>query len=236
MQLALDLARLGWAVFPCLENKAPACPHGFKDATRDPAEIAALWRAYPAPLIGIATGEASRVDVLDIDAKHPAAMEWAALRFDTMRIVTRSGGWHFYWCHHPGMRNSCARPMLGVDVRGDGGYAIWWDSNAPSPGRVLPWPAELLAELRPPPKPIERVVQIERPDNGDIFRLLQWVERAQEGERNARLHWAACRCAEKIRAGVLTYAEAHRYLVMSGTFVGLSQREAEATVRSGLAS
>ncbi len=34
---ALDLARFGWPVFPCLpDQKTPATRHGFRDASTDP--------------------------------------------------------------------------------------------------------------------------------------------------------------------------------------------------------
>src|SRR5271168_1150948 len=82
-QLAQNIARnLGWPVFPCHEDtKAPVRPksqggNGFKDATRDPAEIAELWRRWPGGLIGVATGEVSGIDVLDIDFKHEIAVKW----------------------------------------------------------------------------------------------------------------------------------------------------------------
>ena len=51
-------------VFPCLANKKPATPHGFKDATADPAAIGELWRSHWGPLVGLPTGERSGLDVL----------------------------------------------------------------------------------------------------------------------------------------------------------------------------
>ncbi len=68
-EAAQALARnCGYKVFPCrVHDKRPTCPHGFRQASNDPAEIARLWRRYPGGLIGIATGQASGIDVLDID-------------------------------------------------------------------------------------------------------------------------------------------------------------------------
>lgn len=73
-KLAVNLTRnRNFAVFPCKEDKTPATPHGFKDATRDPGKVPDLWRRYPGPLVGIVTGAISGISVLDLDAKHDAA-------------------------------------------------------------------------------------------------------------------------------------------------------------------
>jgi hypothetical protein len=75
MRLAQNLARTcGYAVFPMRlvgNKKLPTRPekdggHGFKDATKDPDGIAWLWQHWPGPLIGIATGPASGISVLDV--------------------------------------------------------------------------------------------------------------------------------------------------------------------------
>ena len=39
MDHALRLAEDGFATFPCNRSKAPACPHGFRDASTDAAVI-----------------------------------------------------------------------------------------------------------------------------------------------------------------------------------------------------
>src|SRR6185369_5032485 len=76
-QLAANLARAnGYAVFPVKEDKRPACPHGFEMAVKDRVAVRELWRRWPGPLIGIATGTVSNVWVLDIDAQHATAARW----------------------------------------------------------------------------------------------------------------------------------------------------------------
>ena len=57
-------------ICPYGADKKPTCREGFNAASADPAAIEALWRLYPGPLIGMATGEKSGLAVLDIDPKH----------------------------------------------------------------------------------------------------------------------------------------------------------------------
>ena len=125
---ALALAGRGFAVFPCLPSKAPACPHGHRDATRDAAGVRALWGRWPGILIGTPTGAANGFDVLDIDPRHGGdeslrdlEQRWGALP-DTPVAHTGGGGEH-YWFAHPGGRIPDSVGVLGpgLDVRGDGG-------------------------------------------------------------------------------------------------------------------
>ena len=132
---ALRLADDGRPVFPCRGDKTPACPHGHKDATTDPDEIERLFAHRNARLIGLATGKASGVVVIDIDVKDGKdGRRWPwydDLPPATRRVQTRSGGYHIY-LRYPDEHIPCSASTLfpGVDVRGDGGYVI----VPPSPG------------------------------------------------------------------------------------------------------
>jgi hypothetical protein len=90
---------LGLPAFSCRPDKRPACPHGYRDATADPTGLRALWCRHPGQLVGVPTGQASGLDVLDIDApRHPEAAVWLLGRRDRLpasRIHrTRSGDRH----------------------------------------------------------------------------------------------------------------------------------------------
>jgi hypothetical protein len=165
-QMAINLARnAGYAVFPCNAQKKPARPereggHGFEDATTDPAQIAWFWHNWPGELIGIATGERSDLDVLDIDPGYPEAYLWwqdnLSLLPSTLTFRTRRKGLHLYFRHHKGARNTQGKLARGVDTRAEGGYCIYWFAagfecldHAPA----QPFPAWLFAELtcQPPP-------------------------------------------------------------------------------------
>src|SRR5262245_27268533 len=68
LEAALKYAKDGYAVLP-LKGKLPLTKHGYKDASRDVAQIAKWWGKHPDANIGIATGDRSGLVVLDIDIK-----------------------------------------------------------------------------------------------------------------------------------------------------------------------
>jgi hypothetical protein len=154
---ALALGSQGRPCFPCRIDKRPATPHGFKDATYDANRLRDLWRSYPGPLVGLATGEASGIDALDLDKGHPEAAAWWAENRNrlpkTRTHRTRSGGLHLLFRHTRTLRCTAGQIAPGIDTRGDGGYLIWW----PAIGfpvlcdlSPVPWPAWLLELLTPP--------------------------------------------------------------------------------------
>ena len=80
--------------------------------------------------VGIATGAASGIWVLDIDPKSGGMETMAALVAehgklpDTFVVQTGSGGYHYYWKHAEGLRNSSGRVGKGIDTRADGGQVV----------------------------------------------------------------------------------------------------------------
>jgi putative DNA primase/helicase len=156
-EAALAYARAGWAIFPlwgtdengqCLCPKGADCPkknagkhpltdqrlgltNGLKHATVDIVVISLWWDTHPLSNIGLATGEISGVDGLDIDTRGGGFDTWQFLREthgeipeSTPSTRTGSGGRHFFFAHAEGLGNSAGRIGEGVDVRGDGGYVI----------------------------------------------------------------------------------------------------------------
>jgi hypothetical protein len=225
----------GYAVFPVRLNKHPTTPHGKDDASTDPERIAWLWRRYPGPLIGVATGGTSNISILDIDTKHDGARAWwrqNEIRLPTTRTYrTRGGGFHLVFRHAAGVRNVAGKPVEGIDGRGEGGYFIFWFAtglpcldHAPP----APWP-HWLTPFFWPPAPAQ---DTRRPVNHDhpatIDGLIRTVRAAQEGTRNGKLFWATCRMRDR----GFGRADAERELLAAAASAGLSETEARRTVAS----
>lgn len=134
-----------WQVDPatqrCACPKGTECPEkqrgkhprlgGWQEkATTDEAQVREWWTRSPEAGIGIATGEASRVWVLDVDG--PEAMAWYDANVEKHGLVSTLGvrtsrGAHLYWRWQDGVtvRNAQGLKAVGapnVDVRGEGGY------------------------------------------------------------------------------------------------------------------
>jgi putative DNA primase/helicase len=74
---ALAYGALRWPVFPCHwqgeRRKRPLIEGGFHAATTGETLIREWWRRWPDALVGVPTGRAIGVVVLDIDVKQPEA-------------------------------------------------------------------------------------------------------------------------------------------------------------------
>jgi len=138
LKAALLLAGKGKRVFPCQpQGKEPITPHGFKDATTEPAVINGWWSNTPEANLAIATGTDSGLVVLDVDVDAECGKNGEATLAQleqghgklpaTLEARTPRGGRHLYF-RHPGnaTRIPCSTDRLGkgLDVRADGGYVL----------------------------------------------------------------------------------------------------------------
>ncbi|MEW2178579.1 bifunctional DNA primase/polymerase [Streptomyces sp. NPDC005406] len=221
--------------------------HGVHDATTDPAAVRALFAAAPwATGYGIACGRAPHhligVD-LDIDTTgrndSVAALQQLALQHlftipPTVTVLTPSGGRHIWLSGPPDVSvpNSAGRLAPGIDIRGAGGYLVGPGSVtargayrlAPGTGTLppAPCPSALLHLLTPPAR------HSRHPGHPDQGRgLVQFVLAADEGQRNTRLFWAACRAYEHGFGDTLADA-----LTRAAVRTGLPEHEARATIAS----
>lgn len=134
LESALRAASAGFAVFPLVPGKKiPATGNGFKSASTDSSQITDWFTRNQNANIGIATGPASGVWVLDIDVKDGALGEQSFAELErqhgqlpaTRKCVTASGGFHLYFKYPAcGKIGNRAAVRAGIDVRGDGGYVV----------------------------------------------------------------------------------------------------------------
>lgn len=138
---ALRLASSGFPIFPVHQHdKRPATGvGGFKLASTNTAQISAWWAQNQNYMIGLRTGEASGLAVLDLDVKTDpetgevmldggailqGIMERNGLALpDTVKVRTPRGGQHLYFRHEPGFK-SRANDKVGIDCRCEGGYVV----------------------------------------------------------------------------------------------------------------
>jgi hypothetical protein len=237
MEMWERAAALKLPVFPCHSDKTPACPHGFKDAQREPNLIRQLFESYPGELVGMPTGEISGVDVLDLDLpRHAEARAWLAQAHlpETRMHQTRSGGQHYFYRHYPGLRNWTSRPVAGVDGRADGGYVIFWPQagHATNLKPVIEWPRDLLRIIKPKPR-AQASQETASPVTDQKFNgVLRAVGNAINGERNELLFWGACRFAEWIEAGGITRSVGETVLTSAARRSGLDDIEIAKTIAS----
>ena len=251
---ALGLAAEGRKCFPCCTDKRLATPHGFLDAQDNPHELRALWRRYPAPLVGVPTGAASGIDALDLDVQHPEAGQWWAAYRHRLPVTrthrTRSGGLHLLFRHAAGLRCTAGSIAPGVDTRGDGGYVVWWPSaglpvlcDAPP----APWPAWLISALTRPhaiapgaawefPAVLCGARARSRYASAALRHATERVAYAGTGTRNAALNAEAYGLGRLVAAGLLDGQAVADALAAAAIAAGLAPREVEATLRSALAA
>ena len=167
-EAALAYATRGWPVLPLhsVQNNrctcsAPEChspgkhPHtvnGAKDATTDLEQTKQWWTCWPDANIGIATGDASGLVVVDVDPRNDGKESLERLQeahepFDTYTVSSGGGGWHFYF-KHPGGHIPCRTNLeAGVDAKADGGLVVAAPSLHLSGVRYWVEPYEPVAEM-----------------------------------------------------------------------------------------
>lgn len=254
---AFRLAFRGVMVFPLSpRSKIPiAGSSGCRGASSDHDVVRVIWTQWPNANVGIATGPASGLWVLDIDGDEGRA-SLARLEAEqgrlptTVEVETPGGGWHLYWRWPDGggIRNSASRIGPNLDIRGRGGYVVAPPSIHPN-GLPYRWATldthrgfvhapEWLLNLARPPEPPPRPAA--RPLAGDVDAYvaaaaadeLRTLEGAPEGQRNHTLNRAAYSLAGFALAGALPEDWCWQQLESRALGLGLPVPEARRTIQS----
>lgn len=141
---------------------AGAVAEGWKDASTDPERIRAWWRAYPQANVGLVTGAASGLLVVDVDG--PAGLAAAGERggYPVAPTVRTGRGRHIYLRLPPGDIRNRAGFLAATYLRATGGYVVAPPSVHAS-GAVYAW--EITPDQAPlPAAPGWLLPLITRPD------------------------------------------------------------------------
>ena len=238
-------------------GKHPRTARGLHDASTDVDRIGSWWRRWPDANVGVVTGAASGLVVLDIDLPDGpdtlARLEAEHGRLPaTCEQRTGSGGRQLLFAHpgQPVGNRTGVRP--GIDVRADGGYIVVPPSTHASgaryrwTGRVPPaptpvWLLKLLDRTRSPnlavavpASPLPAGNRQERYAASALHRELALVASAVEGSRNDTLNRAAFNLGQLAAVGLVDRQHVADQLERVAVGNGLNAVESRRTIASGL--
>lgn len=201
LEAAIEYAtRYNWAVFPVSSrSKKPLTPNGCKDAKKSVGAIKAWWTRFPDAAIGVATGSASNIIVIDEDRDEEKGLDgyhevklWERDNEplpETVQSITGRGGYHLFFKYTGTDIHNRAGIIEGVDVRGEGGYVV-------VPPSVHPNGTEYQWEYAPEDTPLAEVndvvlkfLSIGKEEKKERFQLPEVIP---AGARNDTLYRLAC--------------------------------------------
>lgn len=191
---ALAYAARGWAVLPLFPVVDGACgcgtltcqtpgkhpigqlvPRGLHNASKFAAQIESWWNAWPDANIGIRTGHASNLIVVDLDERaldgREGSVTWRRLlathansiNVETVEALTGGGGRHIYFTPPDDVQLAGLKDTLGpgLEIKAENGYVVappsshvsgreymWESSSHPEDVSIAPLPAWLAALCR----------------------------------------------------------------------------------------
>jgi hypothetical protein len=274
---ALNYAARGWSVFPlhgvsggaCTCGRAdcsspakhPRTRHGLREATTDLGGIREWWARWPSANVGIATGRASGIVVIDLDLPDAeSSLERLAslgLSLSPTLTVITGGGRHLYFACDRHLSNTTRRlpglgeDLLGIDLRADGGYVV----GPPSIHITSTTYRWVDPEARPAPLP--HWIRAPQPranysssmgsasalrGAGTAYGLaalrdeIDVLTKTPEGGRNDQLNRSAFALGQLVGAGELAEQTVLAELKDAGIRIGLDHRETVKTIKSGLSA
>jgi hypothetical protein len=189
-KVALALAAKGLRVFPLRSRTKDPLINGWPDKATTDANVISGWWSSRDYNIGIATGPASGVWVLDLDDDTDEAWlrgcEAGHGRLPQTVEVISGKGRHLYfrWPTGANIRNIQNREDF-PDVRGDGGYIVAPPSIHPS-GRAYCWSVDSASEFADAPDWLVDLVTSRQTVNASATPPEAWrsfIEDTYEGSR-----------------------------------------------------
>ena len=229
---ALGYAKRGYLVLPLMPNgKGPLgrlVRHGHLDASSDPEQIQAWWRAEPFANIGIVCGPSS-FDALDVDGEEgDRSLSALVERHGAIetRVHKTPRGWHFLF--KPGaLPTTAGKVGKGLDTRARGtGYIVAPPSRSSS-GEV--YREEVRAELAEAPQWLVELARGPVPSRPSTD-VKARVRKARPGTRNVVLNREAFTAAK----GSPTEAQAEAAVSRLVDLSGLPEAEAARVGRKAL--
>ncbi|MBN1435419.1 bifunctional DNA primase/polymerase, partial [Candidatus Fermentibacterales bacterium] len=150
----LALAGLGWRVFPVMlcgeKGKKPLILAWQKAASTDPEQIRRWWIQFPDAAIGVLTGRAGGLLVIDIDVPdgeeslQALEIEVRQRLVATVSQVTPRGGRHLFFRYPEGCRISRRTPLAedlrNLDLLADESFVVVAPSRRED-GSLYEWEA-----------------------------------------------------------------------------------------------
>lgn len=193
LEIGAELAKMGLKVVPvhhpvkrgnaviCSCKKGADCrsvakhpmPNEWQKGASSNRDLIATWvKAFPKANLGVVTGVASGIFVLDIDPRHGGLDTLDSLQVkngklpDTAMVMTGGGGYHYYFKHPGGqVKNSAGIVGQGIDVRGENGFVVgpgsihssggiydWEGSSTPEESGFQPAPDWLIESMSEAPQ------------------------------------------------------------------------------------
>ena len=257
---AIEYANSGWAVFPLVpNNKIPLIPkdeakakakgwpaggHGCKDATLDITQVDEWWSKCPSANIGIATGPASGLLIVDIDSPEAGYRYRQMGELGKPIIQNTKDGYHlgYAWTMEcDGISISAGKLGNGIDTRGEGGYIVGAPSVHPS-GFIYHWresfdpsppPRWLIAKLKPKPiqpSELDRALFARIPDagvaskygNAALKNTCERIASAPDGVQELTLHRGAFSIGRLVAGGEISASYAAMLLQSAAMSMGSS--------------
>lgn len=206
LETAATLAAMGLKLIPahsikngvCTCDKGAQCTSAGKHPTQtnwqnksvSSEELIAMLKKNPDLNFGVVTG--GRLFVVDIDPKNGGLESFAEIEglFNpTFKVVTGSGGYHFYYLLPEGYDKPIGNKVniiKGIDIRGENGFVVA-PSSLHKSGNTYEIAEDSLDEIQVIGEELLELITKEKDYNTGQEARVETVDTFGEGERNARI-------------------------------------------------